>query len=388
MVFAPGTVATFTTVFRDGDGVITDAVDPRISISDLNMVEVVSNVVPIRISAGFYLYSYPLPTTAPVGIWSVAWSGTVAGVGQSNSTTFTVEAGLPGGPQPGVTLFAETAWLPRFAQERIGIIITRSGQALDPDAYLAAATVVRVTGGVVSSRSCVREAEGTYGFTLVTDETVNPGLYQVTWNYTLAGVAHAQTSTFEVGESSPDYLTLDYDMRSVVDQVWVLFADGFDSPYGGPNLQTYFQSRGFGRNRLAQLLHTAMGVLNTVSQPHMTYQVGGPKDFPVGQWGALLERALYIEALKHLMRGYVEQPLMEGVGTARADRRDYLQRWGDLLQIETPHFDSMLDTFKIANMGLGRPRALVSGGAYGNWGPTRLPMSAAARPRYWASIVH
>ena len=48
---------------------------------------------------------------------------------------------------------------------------------------------------------------------------------------------------------------------------------------------------------------------------------------------------------------------------------------------------NMLSDFKIQMMFLSRPRVLVSGGAYGNWGPTRLPGSAAARGinRVWAA---
>jgi hypothetical protein len=60
-----------------------------------------------------------------------------------------------------------------------------------------------------------------------------------------------------------------------------------------------------------------------------------------------------------------------------------MQRWRDVLQMEQEDATSMLEVFKIANMGLGRPKVLVSGGVYGDYGPTRLPNSAAARPRYY-----
>ena len=64
-----------------------------------------------------------------------------------------------------------------------------------------------------------------------------------------------------------------------------------------------------------------------MAQPHMTYTLNEPGQFPHEQWGALLEFATYIETIKHLKRSYVEQPDWQGVTVARADRRDYLQRW-------------------------------------------------------------
>ena len=53
--------------------------------------------------------------------------------------------------------------------------------------------------------------------------------------------------------------------------------------------------------------------------------------------------------------------------------------------MEEDDLKKMLDVFKIAHMGLGRPHVLVSGGVYGNYGPTRIASGSwASRPRYWA----
>jgi hypothetical protein len=54
-----------------------------------------------------------------------------------------------------------------------------------------------------------------------------------------------------------------------------------------------------------------------------------------------------------------------------------------VLKDEEKQLKSQLDTFKISSMGLGKGRALVSGGAYGRFGPTRM-MNAAPRARFWS----
>jgi hypothetical protein len=106
--------------------------------------------------------------------------------------------------------------------------------------------------------------------------------------------------------------------------------------------------------------------------------------FPTAQWGPLLGTLTWIETLKHLIRSYTEQPNFIGSGNiSRLDRRDYVQRWRDVLMDEEKAAQAQLDVFKISQMGLGRPAVLISGGVYGRYGPTRMAGSVAARPRYW-----
>lgn len=274
----------------------------------------------------------------------------------------------------------------QYGTDAVGVLVHKYGALADADAneVLAKLTSLDETT-IVFERLALHPAEGVYETILASSETATPGLWKLTWSYSLDGAPQTYIGIVEVGRASPSYDSLDVGMRGVVESAWIRFADLFDSPYGGPHLQVYFQSR-FDRGRMAQLLRIAVQRLNTVAQPHMTYSVDDPSfPFPVSQWGGLLDQALYIEAIKHLRRSYVEQPAAEGVTVARFDRRDYMQRWGEILRDEEADFQRSLETFKIANMGLGRPRVLVSGGVYGNWGPTRLPGSAAARPRYWMS---
>lgn len=281
-------------------------------------------------------------------------------------------------------------YVSQYGTDAIGIEVRKAGVLADADAN---EVTVRMTtldyvadppaGSIVFERAALHPATGVYETILSSAETAVPALYLTTFTYEVDGAPMAVTGVVEVGRAAPAYDHLDVGMKGVVESAWLRFADLFDSPTGGPHLQVYFQAR-FDRNRMAQLLRIAVGRLNTVAQPHSTYTVDDPSNlFPVSTWGALLEHALYVEAIKHLRRSYVEQPLAENINVARQDRRDYLSRWGEILADEEVDLKNELDTFKIANMGLGRPRVLVSGGVFGNFGPTRLPGSAAARPRYW-----
>ena len=231
----------------------------------------------------------------------------------------------------------------------------------------------------ILSRVATRVDLGQYRTEMSSVETSRIGFYVVRWEYEVNSAAQVFEGYLEIGEPSPTYDGLSEGGKEIIGQVSNMLADLFDSPYGGPHLQVYFQSR-FGRERMAQLFMLGLGRLNTVSQPLTTYT---GDSFPYDSYGPLLVRATYVEVLKHLIRSYVEQPDTQGVVVARLDRRDYMSRWQAVLAMEERDLKAQMDTFKIAHMGLGRARVLVSGGVYGSYGPTRLPYSAAqARP--WA----
>lgn len=282
--------------------------------------------------------------------------------------------------------FRERLYVSQYARDILALVVHRGGVPADADAAVTATFVREEEAPVVVflDRPATRVEEGHYEVVLASAETSVPGYYTVTWNYEIDGQSETYGGLIEVGIANAAYDNLDADMKALVDDVWVKFADLFDSPYGGPNLQTYFQSH-WSRGRLAQLLRTAVGLLNTTAQPHQTYNLDSPGKFPVVQWGPLLGQALYVEALKHLVRSYVEQPLVQIAGSvSRVDRRDYMDRWRSVLDDEKNTLKSQLEIFKISNMGLGRPKVLVSGGVYGRYGPTRYAGSVAARPRFWA----
>jgi hypothetical protein len=279
----------------------------------------------------------------------------------------------------------ERQYVSQYAADKVGVVVHKAGVPADADANLVTVTMKTLDDvTTVFSRDADHPATGTYETTLLSSESATPGLYKLTWDYTVDSTPQSYVGIVEVGEASPTYDSLSIGFKGIVESAWMRFADLFDSPVGGPHLQVYFQSR-FTRGRMAQLLNIAVGKLNTYAQPHTTYSLDtSGKPFPFEQWGGLLDEALYIEALKHLIRSYVEQPAAEAVSVSRLDRRDYMQRWADVLQMEQVDFKEQAEVFKIAHMGLSKSRVLVGGGVYGNYGPTRIAGSVAARPRYWA----
>lgn len=282
-------------------------------------------------------------------------------------------------------IWDDKQYVSQYGIDTTGIQIFFNGTLTDADADVTASMFSDVTGDMIFTRTADHTAAGTYSINFNSADTSIPATYLLNWGYQFNGNNDYTQTAVEVGPANPNYDPLSADMKQTIENVYYRIADLLDSPDGRPSLTMFIQSK-FGRGRMAQLLNTAMGRLNTMAQPYSTYSISDIS-FPMVQWGAFLESALWIETLKHLIRSYVEQPLIEGGAAgnvSRTDRRDYMDRWRSVLADEEDMFKSQLDTFKIAHMGLGRPGVLVSGGVYGRYGPTRLAGSVAARPRYYA----
>jgi hypothetical protein len=283
---------------------------------------------------------------------------------------------------------ADRYFVSQFSNDEVlGLSLNVAGVPTDPEGNAVTAVMTNdATGAVALDLPATRASLGRYQVTLDGASTDVLGYYTLTFYYRMpdSDVDERYDIYIEIASGVQEFDSLLGDFKAVVENVRVRFADLFDSPQGGPHLQTYYQTH-WTPARYAQLLRVALGTINTQSQPLMTYTLDGVngEKFPLLQWGSLLEKALYIECIRHLRRSYVEQPALIGGEVTRHDRRDYLDRWGAILEEELPSFQKQLETFKIAHMMSGGPRVLVSGGAYGVYGPTRLPLSAAARPRYF-----
>lgn len=287
-------------------------------------------------------------------------------------------------------LIGESIWVSQYnpIQVDFGLGVHVAGELADADGPVTVTMATLVEGEdnptEVFSRAADHIDTGLYSVTLSSAEAAETGFYRITWSYEVGGQPQSYVHALEVVPASSALESLPEDFHAILDAVWMRFSDLFDSPYGGPHLQVYYQTR-FNRGRVAELMGSALRKLNVIAQPHMTYTIdgNGGKKFPVLKWGGVLEQATFIECVKHLIRSYVEQPETPGVNVARLDRRDYMNRWRTILGDEEDDYEDMIDVFKIAHMGLSSPRVMVSGGVYGTFGPTRLSHSAAARPRYF-----
>jgi hypothetical protein len=276
----------------------------------------------------------------------------------------------------------DRTFVSQYANDTVGIVIHIGGVPADPDNQIVTATMIaEATSTTVFVEPAIRTDVGVYEIIFTSAQTQNPGDYTIRWSFSIGATPEGTATFVEIGPSSPAYDALDPGMKALVENVWLRFKDCFDSPCGGLNLGTYFQSN-WSRGRMAQLLGFAVGILNTTAQPHQSYTIGGPGEFPLAQWGPLLEQSLLVEALKHLTRSYTEDPIAEGVTTARMNRRDYVNRWRDILVEERAQLKEQLDVFKVVSMNLGSGgRVLVSGGVFGNFGSPRY-LGGAGRPRF------
>jgi len=284
----------------------------------------------------------------------------------------------------------ERQYISQFSQPPLTFSIYIGGVLADPDSQHVTAQLLmqNADGSVteISTYTATRTSAGIYTVTPSSTDTSNPGQAELVWSYSVSSQPQDYAVYLVIGLANPAYDGLPLAMQDFLnDQVWVRFADLFDSAEGGPNLQSYFQAH-WSRGRVAQLMGIALGKINASAQPWSNYTLsgsGGPQ-YPIQFWGGLLATYTYVEAVKQLIRAYTEQAAFSGPGIARQERRDYATRWRAVLQDEQAELKSMLDVFKIRHILNGSPRVLVSGGTYGRYAPTRVAGSVAARPRMWA----
>jgi len=214
------------------------------------------------------------------------------------------------------------------------------------------------------------------GFLRFTD-TDQRGPYAVVARFTFSDGGIKSTRTdFEVIDPFRD--TFDpndpaYDRQAhyrtiVSDRVWQKINDLFDSQDGGPWMMD-MTLHVFSPSRIQDFIDEALFDINVYNPPTefhidkfaqpVPISLNSPEMGPNPNLTVLVQGTL-IAVIRHLMRTYVEQPLPAGGQVTYEDRRDYLQRWGTIYQIEFQHYDHLVKLWKRQFLNLHESKNLVS----------------------------
>lgn len=210
----------------------------------------------------------------------------------------------------------------------------------------------------------VRDDVGMYHLDIPPAYTDQRGLLSAEWSYSVGGTAFTFTDDMQILEQMPNYELLSDETKLLVEQASWFFADLFDSTTGGPWLNENFQTH-FNYDRMAFLLRMATMKFNVLGYPVTQYGVAkGDSSIPENFTNLLLW-GTKLEAIRHLITSYTEIPDFRNIATTYTDRRDYAQRWMQVLADEKPDYDKAVKMAKRSLLKLGRGSILVAGGIYG-----------------------
>lgn len=216
----------------------------------------------------------------------------------------------------------------------------------------------------VDSTKIQREDVGHYYYDIGPENTQNRGVMTALWTYSVGGTEFTFTDHLQILNPMPFYDQLHESEKFVVEQVSWMFGDLFDSTEGGPYLVEPFQTH-FDYERIAQLQAVALTRINLLGFPITNYGVGVGSQTVPEQLQGLVVIGTYLEVVRHLIRSYTEIPMFQSMNVTYTDRRDYMQRWQTILQLEEPNYERMIKLAKRSMLQLGRGSILVSGGLYG-----------------------
>lgn len=202
---------------------------------------------------------------------------------------------------------------------------------------------------------------------LLFNDTDQVGEYLVTASFTYTtGKIKTEYADFEVFDPFDPVST----RETLIEQlVWRKLNDLFDTKDGGPWLRE-MTTNVFERNDVSEFVDEALLEIN-VNNPPTEFDEGlfvletKDTDGTVLSTTAnsntqILVLGTFLAVVRHLMRSYVEQPLPTGGQVTYEDRRDYLQRWGTIYQIESQRYDGLLKLWKRRYLDLNKGKVLIS----------------------------
>ena len=211
-------------------------------------------------------------------------------------------------------------------------------------------------------------------FVVPSQATYMPGNYRARAKFILSdGTQRSQLLTFDVIDPLD---TANENIDQTVELAWLMLEDCFDSEMGGPYLRDATLAY-FDKNKMAALAPMALFQIG-IKPPASVYTLD---NFPYTEAGALFAKGILIESVKHLMRSYVEQPNVLGSGQiSYFDRRDYLQRWQSIYQMEMEEYKHWLALWKRGQWNFGSGSLLID---MKSGRRQMYPQLDRARGRYW-----
>jgi hypothetical protein len=197
----------------------------------------------------------------------------------------------------------------------------------------------------------------------------------------LSGEIRSRRGSFEVIDpfNPPEFTAVE----RVENAVWLRLEDCFDSDEGGPWLRDMTLAY-FNKTKIHEFITDAMFDINMA--PPMTHAVIG--DFTTIQVdgtddpeSTLLVQGTLLAVIRHLMRSYVEQPQLTGAQAVYEDRRDYLQRWQLIYQMEMERYNRWIVLWK--RQFVGNHRSMLVSSKAGRLLPAPLRSRNIGRG-YWS----
>lgn len=235
------------------------------------------------------------------------------------------------------------------------------------------------------------------GFILY-DNTDLPGEYRVVAQFAIdTGQIKSTISDFKVfdpfSDSTPD------EDQLISGLVWDKLEDLFDSTDGGPWMRDMTLNI-FNQGKIPDFMDEALLEINVYNPPTefdvpvFVHTVRDDDGLVISTSSnsdtQILVLCTFLAVVRHLMRTYVEQPLPSGGQITYEDRRDYLQRWGTVYQIESLRFDGLLKLWKRRFLDLNKGKVLVSSKA-GRLSPAPLRTRNIGRGYYtiamWPALL-
>ena len=232
------------------------------------------------------------------------------------------------------------------------------GSSVDPKGNL----VVDVTDTTVPR--IIRDDVGKFHYDIGPQLTAQKGTLTAEWEYGATTQQFTFVDNMQILDQMPVYDSLAEDTKLIVEQSSWFFADLFDSTAGGPWLQENFQTH-FNYERIAHLMAHATTKFNTLGFPVTEYGVSVNDNAIPDNFKGIITWGTKLEIIRHLIRSYTEQPDFRNMATTYTDRRDYSQRWLEVLQEEKPEYEKAVKMSKRGLLNLGRGSLLVAGGIYG-----------------------